>query len=393
MVKHGKDARQKPIPAIAPSVDEFDAMLADFRAADLTNLATTSITTAASPSASTVTSASDAPPSNTISSSSSAKKDLSAKKPTGAAMMKACEQGDMAQLQQWGRQGVCLPSYIFRNAVMLGVRVDIIRCLIKELSADINLASNHGRTALFVAAHSGYYEILVSLASEFGADVNTQDNMGVFPLMAAALFGHVDIIRYLGEEQGVDVNRANQHGVTSLIIAARNDHADAVRCLHKLGADVDQQSNEGLTSIFTAAKKGNLEMVRCLVKLGADISIAAPTTNFTPLMIASTGHHSEVVKFLVKAGADVQTTALWGTVTAAVASEGSGAPAEQTAYLEAKTHCSSPNCSGAGKLKCTGCKKARYCGEACQLAHWKVHKADCRQWNAELGASSGNPRN
>jgi hypothetical protein len=79
----------------------------------------------------------------------------------------------------------------------------------------------------------------------------------------------------------------------------------------------------------------------------------------------------EVVKWLVKAGADTQ--------DAAHLSRGVGASAEQTAYLEAKTHCSSLGCSGAGVKKCTGCRQVRYCETACQLAHWKAHKADCKR--------------
>jgi hypothetical protein len=62
------------------------------------------------------------------------------------------------------------------------------------------------------------------------------------------------------------------------------------------------------------------------------------------------------------------------------------ASAEQTAYLEAKTHCSNPGCSGAGIKRCPACKQARYCGEPCQYAHWKAHKADCKRWSAELKA-------
>jgi hypothetical protein len=51
---------------------------------------------------------------------------------------------------------------------------------------------------------------------------------------------------------------------------------------------------------------------------------------------------------------------------------------EQPEYLVAKAHCSSPGCRGTGLKKCTGCKQARYCGQTCQLAHWKAHKADCK---------------
>jgi hypothetical protein len=88
---------------------------------------------------------------------------------------------------------------------------------------------------------------------------------------------------------------------------------------------------------------------------------------------------------MVKAGADVQATVPgWGT--AAYFSKKAGASAEQTAYLTAKQHCSNPCCDGAGIKKCPACKQARYCGEPCQYAHWKAHKADCRRWSAGLKA-------
>jgi hypothetical protein len=77
------------------------------------------------------------------------------------------------------------------------------------------------------------------------------------------------------------------------------------------------------------------------------------------------------------------------SITAAYLSKHAGASAEQTAYLLAKTHCSNTGCSGAGIMKCTRCKQARYCGEPCQLAHWKAHKAECKRWAAELKAGKG----
>jgi hypothetical protein len=45
--------------------------------------------------------------------------------------------------------------------------------------------------------------------------------------------------------------------------------------------------------------------------------------------------------------------------------------------------CAGPGCGAAGAgaaLKlCTGCEQVRYCGAACQRAHWAQHKAACRQ--------------
>jgi hypothetical protein len=143
--------------------------------------------------------------------------------------------------------------------------------------------------------------------------------------------------------------------------------------------------------LFIAAKKGHLAMVQLLVKeLGADINRTSRYGS-TALMVASVLKHADIVRWLVKAGADTQASAAvdGAEFTAATVSKYVGASPEQTAYLEAKTHCSHVDCSGAGVLKCTGCRQARYCGEACQLAHWKAHKADCRRWSAELAAGTG----
>jgi hypothetical protein len=106
-------------------------------------------------------------------------------------------------------------------------------------------------------------------------------------------------------------------------------------------------------------------------------------------MIASLRKHAEVVTWLVKAGADTQAVSEDddGIMrTAAEMSRNYGASAVQTTYLESKTHCSNTGCSGAGIMKCTRCKQARYCGETCQLAHWKAHTGDCRRWSSELKA-------
>jgi hypothetical protein len=201
------------------------------------------------------------------------------------------------------------------------------------------------------------FEVLSCLVKELGADVNQRgDEHGFTALAAAACQGYHDVIRYLVEELGADVNIPDNIGQKPLKVAAFNGLLPAVRMLLKLGADINQRDKNGAT----------------------------------PLMIASSEKHHEIVKWLVKAGANTQILFTdHPKSTAASLSRALGASVEQTAYLEAKTHCSHPGCSGAGVMKCTGCKQARYCGGACQLAHWKAHKADCRRWSAELLARKG----
>jgi hypothetical protein len=230
------------------------------------------------------------------------------------------------------------------------------------------------------------------LGKEFGVDVNQADQEGTTALYFAAQEGNMAVVQCLVKELGADVNQSNFQGATPLAIAAHNGHLELVQCLVlELHADANQP--KGATPLYLAAMRGDLAMVRVLVKeLGADINQVA-LEGGTPLMAATQMKHADIVKWLIKAGADTQATLKFeGTgYTAAVVSRHVGASADQTAYLEAKTHCSSPGCSGTGLLKCTGCRQARYCGEACQLAHWKTHKNDCRRWSAELEAGTGNP--
>jgi ankyrin repeat protein len=109
----------------------------------------------------------------------------------------------------------------------------------------------------------------------------------------------------------------------------------------------------------------------------------------TALMAAFYGKHTELMKWLVKEGADPFPVSYTYGATAADLSKAVSASVVQTAYLKAKTHCSNTSCSGAGIMKCTGCKQVRYCGKECQLAHWQAHKADCKRWRTEAKSGKG----
>jgi hypothetical protein len=185
------------------------------------------------------------------------------------------------------------------------------------------------------------------MLKEFGADVNRENFQGITPLMIAAEQGHVAVVQFLGRQHDTNINKAD----------------------HK----------QGMIALFGAAGKGHLSVVQCLVEeFGVDVN-HRDHSGCTALMMASYGKHDKVIKWLLKHGADAQAVDASKTHdTAADASRAGGAPIAQTEYLEAKAHCSSPGCSGAGLKKCTGCKQARYCGQLCQLAHWKAHKDDCK---------------
>jgi len=55
--------------------------------------------------------------------------------------------------------------------------------------------------------------------------------------------------------------------------------------------------------------------------------------------------------------------------------EVSGKKEKKVSKREVKHYCW--NCSNLGKYTCTGCRKARYCGEDCQWEDWEGHKVYC----------------
>jgi hypothetical protein len=153
----------------------------------------------------------------------------------------------------------------------------------------------------------------------------------------------------------------------------------------EFGVDVNQATSLGTTPLYLAAQENHLDLARCLVKeLGANVN-QATHKGYTPLMVAAEEKNKDVLEFLIKYGASPQISSPNGD-TAADFSKSFGAPADQTAYLEARTHCANPGCSGAGVKKCAGCLKVYYCARECQLAHWSAHKKECRM-SAEFAAS------
>jgi ankyrin repeat protein len=132
------------------------------------------------------------------------------------------------------------------------------------------------------------------------------------------------------------------------MLADQEGHLAAVCFLvHDLDADVSKLDAKDRSPLFMAAFNGQMEVMGYFVEeRGADVNQATHDGS-TPLSAASAGQFKKLAAWLIKEGANPQASDLtFGT--AADVSRNFGAPAEQTAYLEAKMHCSYPSCSGAG---------------------------------------------
>jgi ankyrin repeat protein len=173
--------------------DDFDRMLAEVTAGDYELQADVPPSTA--------TSATEASSSSISSSSSSSSRRQGASSPgfhvSEDAIVAACKRGDITQVRRWGRQGVLVKSSdLLVEFAFTGTSLDILRCLVKELGADINgVRLSDGATPLYAAAHKGSLASVRCFVQELGANVNEAAMNRGTPLYIAVQMGHLVVVR------------------------------------------------------------------------------------------------------------------------------------------------------------------------------------------------------
>lgn len=133
----------------------------------------------------------------------------------------------------------------------------------------VDTASNHGHTALFIAARSGFAlcvaKLLAAQACPNKRSWNWEKNT---PLIRAAAGGHGNCVSLL-LEAGAAVNVWNKHGHTALLLAAQAGHKECVEMLVDAGAVIEAKGDEGHTALIRAAQAGHFDCVDVLRNAGA----------------------------------------------------------------------------------------------------------------------------
>jgi hypothetical protein len=139
MPKHDKKRKVKGNEVGAKTADEFtdddfDNMLAELQASDLTNITTTITTTATS-------AGSNRQRSSRSSTGSSSSDSSLGEEVTEAMIMQASVRGDVNRLRRWAKRGVRVSTTRALSEAIMKNDIFTVRCLVKELGADVNGAT------------------------------------------------------------------------------------------------------------------------------------------------------------------------------------------------------------------------------------------------------------
>ncbi|XP_075263343.1 uncharacterized protein LOC142354891 [Convolutriloba macropyga] len=132
---------------------------------------------------------------------------------------------------------------------------------------DINMGDYDGRRPLHVAAANGRLEVLRFLILEKGADVNVKDIMGGTPLHDAVKSLNSDAAALL-RQYGADLCLEDAGSVLCNVVY--RGKADLLKLYLEHGADPSLGDYDRRTALHIACAEGLLPLVKLLMQYGAD---------------------------------------------------------------------------------------------------------------------------
>jgi ankyrin repeat protein len=124
------------------------------------------------------------------------------------------------------------------------------------------------------------------------------------PLHWAAYHDDLPLARLLLASGASPEPRTRLRGLTPLLMAAESGDAALLDLLLKAGAEVNATNDSGTTTLMIAAASGSAEAVRTLLAHGADINAREKTYGQTALFFAADRNRADVVRLLLSKGAD-----------------------------------------------------------------------------------------
>ncbi|HOI85686.1 MAG TPA: ankyrin repeat domain-containing protein [Acholeplasmataceae bacterium] len=183
---------------------------------------------------------------------------------------------------------------------VLGSAMDVIHYLL-DMDININLADDHGETALFDCARKAKLDIAKLLMNKF-ASVNVENRVGELPIHLAAFKGDMDMIKLL-IESGSYLNKKTQEDKLPVHYAIAGGRADVIPFLLKEGKqNWFIRDTYGNSLLHHAAKTSNVQIIDMLLNQNLDPN--ALNSQFeTPIFNAVRFGTIETIRLLLTADA------------------------------------------------------------------------------------------
>jgi ankyrin repeat protein len=187
-------------------------------------------------------------------------------------------------------------------------RVDILRVLIEDYSANKKLVNIYGTTLLHFSEAYETARFLIE-GNHLRADVlNIHGEEALFPLATKAVCKtFIYVLAKIKEiNKSFDINKQGFNQRTLLHVAALNGHVNLVEYLIETQhAQFDIEDEQGNIPLHLACHNNHFEVVQKLVnRTGAKIN-ARNKKNATPLHRAASGANIQLLDFLLKHDADI----------------------------------------------------------------------------------------
>ncbi|NXX53680.1 RN5A ribonuclease, partial [Scopus umbretta] len=147
----------------------------------------------------------------------------------------------------------------------------VVKTLVQEMRADVNICDNKDRNALIHALKQGCakerYEAAVSIGHfllDCSVDVNNKDECGKTALILAVEMRSLDLVKALLEKGEIDIDDADEEGNTALMVAVEKNDYNIAKLLCEKGARTD------VGNLITVANRNRAHnMVRLLRQYNA----------------------------------------------------------------------------------------------------------------------------
>ncbi|CAH2319959.1 E3 ubiquitin- ligase MIB2 isoform X1 [Pelobates cultripes] len=178
--------------------------------------------------------------------------------------------------------------------------IEVVKILL-QANANIDLKDDEGDTALHYAAYGNQAAVIRVLLAK-GADTELLNNAKFTALYIAVNKGFAEVVQVLCIPN-TTINIQDSHGDTPLHCAITADFRSIIEILTEVpNIDFTVQNSQGFNLLHHSTLKGNIVAVRKILERARQLVDSKKEDGFTALHLATLNNHQEVAGVLIKEG-------------------------------------------------------------------------------------------